>query len=102
MIEKMGFDNGGSERWKFGPPLGPIVGTIVALIGWLVFIVFYALFWSKGFDLFQNVIVTVASLMIVALLIALMWIVWLRMRGPMRIWRDAHNQTGDVGNPSEK
>lgn len=98
----MRFNNETPKTWRIGPPLGPIIGTLLAFIGWLVFILLYALFWSRGFDLFQNVVVTIASLMIVALLIALMWVVWLRMWGPMRRWRDSHNHTGEVGNSSEK
>jgi heme/copper-type cytochrome/quinol oxidase subunit 4 len=60
----------------FKGPLAAIVVSILAAIGWLVFILLYALFWSKGLNLFQNIIVTLASLFIVALLIGLMWVVW--------------------------
>lgn len=76
----MGFENGGWQWRRFGPPFGAIVGTILAIIGWLVFIIFYALFWSKYFDTFQNVILTLASLFIVALVIGLVWLVWIRTR----------------------
>ncbi len=97
----MTFGNGGGwSGHRYGPPLGAIVGTIVTLIAWLVFIIFYALFWSKSFDLFQNLVLTVASLMIVGLLIGLVWVVWLR-RGPMRKWRDAHDQPPSE-NPQQK
>jgi len=67
-----------------GPPVGAIIASIVGVIGWLVFILLYALFWSKGFSLFQNIIVTVVSLAIVALLIGLMWVVWLLPSGRLR------------------
>jgi high-affinity Fe2+/Pb2+ permease len=62
--------------WEQNRPLGPIVASILVVIGWLVFILLYALFWSSGFTLFQNVIVTVVSLVIMALLIGLGWVVW--------------------------
>ena len=50
----------------------------------LVFILLYALYWSNGFSLFQNVIVTIVSLAITGLLIGLMWIVWYRLSGELR------------------
>ncbi|HKW05345.1 MAG TPA: hypothetical protein VJN71_08610, partial [Nitrososphaerales archaeon] len=38
------------------------------------FILAYALYWSKGFDLFQNIVVTIVSLAVSALLIGAMWL----------------------------
>jgi hypothetical protein len=70
---------------SFKGPLAPIVVSIVGVIGWLVFILLYALFWSKGFSLFQNLTVTVASLLIVGLVIGLVWVVW-GFRGGWRGW----------------
>ena len=63
-------------EWRRGGPIAPIVATMLGVIAWLVFILVYALYWSKGFSLFQNVIVTIVSLAIAALLIGLMWVVW--------------------------
>lgn len=62
--------------WEHNKPLGPIVVSILAVIAWLVFILLYALYWSNGFSLFQNVIVTIVSLTIMALFIGLGWVVW--------------------------
>ncbi len=62
--------------WEHNRPLLPIVVSILALVAWLIFILLYALFWSNGFSLFQNVIVTVVSLIITGLLIGLGWVVW--------------------------
>lgn len=62
--------------WEHNRPLGPIVVTFIAIIAWLVFILLYALFWSRGFTLFQNIIVTIVTLVIVGLLIGLNWVVW--------------------------
>jgi len=64
-------------------PVALIVLSILAILGWLVFILLYALYWSTRFNLFQNIIVTIASLLIVGLLIGLMWVVWGFRRG----WR---------------
>ena len=49
---------------------------MLGIIVWLVFILFYALFWSSHFSLFQNIVVFIASLCITALLIGIMWIIW--------------------------
>ncbi len=70
---------------SFKGPLVPIVVSIVGVIGWLVFILLYALIWSKGYSLFQNLIVTVASLLIVGLVIGLVWVIW-GLRGGWRGW----------------
>ena len=69
-------------------PLAPIVASILGIVAWLVFILLYALYWSKGFSLFQNVVVTFVSLIIVALLIALMWVVWGFRRGWRKVGMD--------------
>jgi hypothetical protein len=54
----------------------PIVFSILGVIAWLIFILLYALYWSKSFSLFQNIILTIVSLAIAGLLIGLMWVVW--------------------------
>jgi len=76
---------------RHGGPLAPIVGSIVGIIGWLVFILLYALYWSKGFNLFQNVIVTIVSLAIAGLLVGLIWAVW-GLRGG---WTGGRMRWGD-------
>ena len=50
-------------QWYVGS-IAPIVFSILGVIAWLVFILLYALFWSRGFSLFQNIIVTIVSLAI--------------------------------------
>ncbi len=57
-------------------PTTPIVVSILAIVAWLVFILLFALYWSNGFSVFQNVIVTIVSLVITGMLIGLMWVVW--------------------------
>ena len=69
---------------KYEGPMAPIIGFILGVIAWLVFILLYALDWSKGFDLFQNIIVTVVSLAITGLLIGLLWLIWFRPNGELR------------------
>jgi len=65
--------------------LAPVVATMLVVIAWLVFILLYALYWSNGFSLFQNVVVTIVSLVITALLIGLGWVIW----GSKRRWNFA-------------
>jgi hypothetical protein len=69
---------GGSPwaNWEHYRPLGPIIATFLVVIGWLVFILLYALYWSSGYSTFQNVIVTLVTLVIMGLAIGLGWTVW--------------------------
>lgn len=77
------------SNWERHKPLGPIVVTFVAIIGWLIFILLYALNWSSKYSTFQNVIVTLVSLIIMGLVIGLAWIVW-GMRHATRWMKDDH------------
>ena len=78
-----------SARDRNAAPIGPIIGSMLAVLAWLIFILLYALFWSKGFDLFQNIIVTVISLVIMGLVIGVMWMVWgYRRFGSFNDWWD--------------
>jgi len=65
-------------------PFGLIVASIVGFLVWLVFILLFALYWSEGFNLFQNIVVFVVSLCITGVLIGLMWIIW--GRDKIRMW----------------
>jgi hypothetical protein len=71
--------------WRRHNPVLPIVVSIIAFIAWLVFILAYALAWSNNYSLFQNIIVTVASLLIVGLVVGLGWILW-GLRQADRFW----------------
>jgi hypothetical protein len=63
-----------AEARKPGP-MGLIVASMLGVIVWLIFILLYALYWSGGFTLFQNVVVFIVSACITGLLIAMMWII---------------------------
>lgn len=85
---------------SFGPVL-PIIGSILTVMAWAVFILLYALFWSKHFSLFQDIIVTIVSLLFVGLLIGLMWVVWGFRRGWRSVWSEgwgtaAHRSEGPL------
>ncbi len=74
-------------EWERHKPFGAIILTILAMLAWLVFILLYALYWSSGFSLFQNVIVTIVTLVMTALVIGLGWIIWgFRHAGYWREW----------------
>jgi hypothetical protein len=62
--------------WEHARPLGGIILTMVAIIVWLVFILLYALYWSGSYNLFQNIVVTVVTLGITAVVIGLGWVIW--------------------------
>ena len=50
--------------------------SIFIVAAWLAFIIFYALFWSTEFTLFQNVIVTIASFLLTGLFVGVVWVLW--------------------------
>lgn len=62
--------------WWSGRPFALGLLSILAFAAWLVFILFYALFWSRSFSFFQNIIVTIVSFLLMGLLVSLMWFVW--------------------------
>ena len=66
---------------KEANPFIPIVVTIVAGICWAIFMLLYVLFWSSDFDLFQNIVIILLSLVVVGGFIVLMWVVWAFRRG---------------------
>ena len=57
-------------------PFGPIIVSIAGAFIWLFFILFFAVFWSKGYSLFQDIVIFVATLFITALAIGVVWLVW--------------------------
>ena len=57
-------------------PIVPIAVSILAFIGWCVFILWYTVFWSGSFTLFQNIVIGLISLLILGGLLGLMWVIW--------------------------
>lgn len=57
-------------------PFIPIVVSILAGIGWAIFILLHTIFWSTEFDLFQNIVIILVSLVVVGGSIGLIWVVW--------------------------
>jgi hypothetical protein len=62
--------------WRGRMPFVPIVLSFFAVVVWLVFILLFALYWSPGFNLFQNIVVTIVSLVLMGVLVSLVWVVW--------------------------
>jgi hypothetical protein len=61
---------------KLKPPLVPIVVSILALIVWVIFLLWFIVSLSPDFDLFQNIVISLGSLLLVGLVVGLMWVVW--------------------------
>jgi hypothetical protein len=76
---------------EFEPRTGPIMGSFVVITGWLVFILLYALYWSKEFDLFQNVIVAIVSLGAAGLLVCGELLIWYHPNGEPRRKHEEQN-----------
>jgi hypothetical protein len=66
---------------KEASPFVPTVVTIVAVICWAIFMLLHILFWSADFDLFQNIVIILLSLVVVGGFIGLMWVVWVFRSG---------------------
>lgn len=82
--------------WQ-GPPTGPpwtwpgsirrgmqwrVSVTILLITIWLVFIVIYAFIWSNAYNLFQDIVLFIASLIALFGGIAALWAGWgMRMAG---------------------
>ncbi len=66
---------------KEANPFIPTVVTIVLVICWAIFMLLHVLFWSSDFDLFQNIVIILLSLVLVGGVIGLMWVVWAFRRG---------------------
>ena len=53
-----------------------ISATVVAIVGWLAFIVLYLAFFVGNFDFWQKLAVFIASGAIILGIIAIVWIKW--------------------------
>ncbi|HYB76266.1 MAG TPA: hypothetical protein VEC08_04845 [Nitrososphaerales archaeon] len=62
--------------WEHTRPIGGIVLSLLAVMAWLLFILFFALYWSSSYSLFQNIVVVIVTLGITGVVIGLGWVVW--------------------------
>jgi len=65
-------------------PMGLTVASMVGVLVWLIFILLFALYWSEGFSLFQDIVVFIVSAGVMGLVIGIMWIIWGKDR--MQTW----------------
>jgi heme/copper-type cytochrome/quinol oxidase subunit 4 len=73
--------DGNQDGWikmqrKSSSFLIPIIVSIVGVLAWLIYILLFALYWSKGYNLFQDIVVLFATLFITAIVIGLVWLIW--------------------------
>ncbi|HKZ90232.1 MAG TPA: hypothetical protein VJ300_08260 [Thermoplasmata archaeon] len=53
-----------------------VAASIVAGVGWLVFILLFAAFWASPFTFFQNLVIFFVSIILVLGLLGVMWAMW--------------------------
>lgn len=61
-------------------PFAPIVVTLLAIICWAIFMLLDILFWSQNFNLFQNIVIFIISIVVTGCIIGLMWVFWVFRR----------------------
>ena len=65
------------RQGEMSPGMAPYVAvSIMAALGWLVFIVIWLFFWAGGLNIFQNLAVFLASILVLAAVLAPMWAYW--------------------------
>lgn len=84
------------ERWvhERPPGLAPRVAvTIVAILGWLVFVILWLFFWAGNYNGYQNLAIFLVSVLVLAAILAPMWVFWgmeqgYKYRMGRHAWRD--------------
>jgi hypothetical protein len=49
---------------------------MVAVVGWIIFILIHAAFWSENYSLFQNIVIAVVTLIAAIGIAGLSWVIW--------------------------
>ena len=55
-------------------PTTAIAVTIIAVIGWLIYVLLHTIYWWNNFSWIQNIIIYIVTLLIAGAFIGLMWI----------------------------
>ncbi len=50
--------------------------SAVVCIGWLIFVIIHLFFWAKYYTIYENIAIFLVSVLVMAALVAPMWIVW--------------------------
>lgn len=56
--------------------LVPIIVSVIAVVGWVIFILLHAAFWSEAFSLFQNIVIGVVTFLVAIGVAGLSWVIW--------------------------
>ena len=81
------------RQGEMPPGMAPFVAvSIVAALGWLVFIVIWLFFWAGGLNIYQNVAVFLASILVLAAVLAPMWAYWGMTQG-YKYGKDSYTRT---------
>ena len=69
-----------AEKWheEEMPPGGAWRTAVSAVvgIGWLIFMIIYLFFWAKHYSIYENIAIFLASVLVVAAILAPIWIMW--------------------------
>jgi len=52
------------------------IASMLILLAWVVFIVIFAVTWAPDLDLFQNIVILIASLVTTGVVIGVMWMAY--------------------------
>ncbi|MBA7593892.1 hypothetical protein ES703_00826 [subsurface metagenome] len=69
----------GRQDWKGGMPPGgaaKVAVSIVAGVGWLIFLILFLAFYAEGFSVYWNLAIVFASLLVMYAILGPMWAYW--------------------------
>jgi len=52
------------------------IASLVVGLGWVVFIVLFALLWAPSLSLFQNIVILIATLVAAFVVVGIMWMAY--------------------------
>lgn len=52
------------------------IASLIVGLAWVAFIALFAVFWAPGFNLFQNIVILIASLVGSFLIVGIMWMAY--------------------------
>lgn len=62
---------------KMPPGLASRVAvSIVIGVGWLLFLVIFLFFYAGGYNIYQNLAIILASILVVGAILGVMWVHW--------------------------
>jgi hypothetical protein len=58
------------------PETSRVYATIIAGMGWLLFLALWLFFYAESYSVIQNLGIFLASLVLVGVLVVLLWVPW--------------------------